>query len=269
MSWRAAAEVLEDATGLRPRVGVVLGSGLGAVADAVRGPTEIPYADLPGFPSCTVEGHGASAVVGLIGDVPVALLRGRAHLYEGFDPELVRTPVRALKAAGAEVLVLTNAAGSLHPELGPGRLMLISDHINLSGVNVLSGPNEDTLGERFTSLRDAYDPELRERLRTAARELGVDLAEGVYLAVFGPSFETAAEIRAFRTLGADAVGMSTVHETIVARHCGLRVAAVSAITNLAEGLSGGPLSHDQTLKDAARAAADLAPLLTRFVEGLR
>ena len=207
-------------------------------------------------------------MLGTIGEVPVAVLQGRAHLYEGIDPELVRTPVRALKAAGAEVLLLTNAAGSLRPDLGPGRLMLISDHINMSGINVLSGPNEDELGERFTSLGDAYDPELRERLRAGAAEIGVELGEGVYLAVSGPSFETAAEIRAFRTLGADAVGMSTVHETIVARHCGLRVAAVSAITNLAEGLSAEPLSHEQTLRDAARAAADLAPLVTEFVEGL-
>ena len=268
MSWREAAAVLQERSGLRPRVGVVLGSGLGAVAEGVQEPTEIDYSDLPGFPKPTVEGHGSRAVVGRIGGVPVAVLQGRAHLYEGVDPEFVRTPVRALRAAGAEILVLTNAAGSLRPELGPGRLMLITDHINLSATNVLSGPNEDELGERFTSLRDAYDAELRERLQAAAGELGVELGEGVYLAVSGPSFETAAEIRAFRTLGADAVGMSTVHETIVARHCGLRVVAVSAITNLAEGLAGEPLSHEQTLRDAARAAADLGPLVTRFVEGL-
>ena len=176
--------------------------------------------------------------------------------------------MRALRAAGAELLVLTNAAGSLNEAVGPGALMLITDHINLSGVNVLAGPNEPELGERFTSLRDAYDPALCDGLRAAAGELGIELAEGVYLAVGGPSFETPAEIRAFRTLGADAVGMSTVHETIVARHCGLRVAAVSAITNLAEGMSAEPLSHEQTLRDAARAAADLAPLVTRFVERL-
>ena len=268
MSWRAAASALEERSGLRPRVGVVLGSGLGAVAGAVQDPVEVGYEDLPGFPRPTVEGHGGRAVLGTMGGVPVAVLQGRAHLYEGVDPELVRTPVRALRAAGAEVLLLTNAAGSLRPELGPGRLMLISDHINLSGVNVLSGPNEDDLGERFTSLRDAYDPGLSARMRAAAGELGIELGEGVYLAVSGPSFETAAEIRAFRTLGADAVGMSTVHETIVARHCGLRVVAVSAITNLAEGLSDQPLSHEQTLRDAARGAADLAPLVTRFVEDL-
>jgi xanthosine phosphorylase len=268
VSWREAAAVIEEQAGLRPRVGVVLGSGLGVVAEAVEGATTIAYADLPGFPRPGVEGHGAMAVLGHIGGVPVALLQGRAHLYEGGDPVELRTPVRSLRAAGAEVLVLTNAAGSLRPEVGPGELMLISDHINLSGTNVLIGPNDDDLGPRFPSLRDAYDPELRARLRAAAGELEIGLAEGVYLAVSGPSFETPAEIRAFATLGADAVGMSTVHETIVARHCGLRVAALSAITNLAEGLGNQALSHDQTLRDAARAAEKLAPLLVRFVERL-
>jgi xanthosine phosphorylase len=266
MSYRDAAEVLVERAGFEPRVGVVLGSGLGAVAEAVQDPVRIGYGDLPGFPRPSVEGHGGTVVAGHIGDVPVAVLQGRAHLYEGVDHDLVRTPVRALCSAGAEVLVLTNAAGSLRPELGPGHLMIISDHINMSGVNVLTGPNDDGLGDRFTSLRDAYDPELREGLRAAAGELDLEVAEGVYLAVSGPSFETPAEIAAFRTLGADAVGMSTVHETIVARHCGLRVAAVSAITNFAEGMSDEPVSHEQTLRDAARAATDLAPLITRFVE---
>ena len=266
MTWRAAANVLTQRAGFEPRVGVVLGSGLGAVADAVEQPVEIGYGELPGFPKPGVEGHAGRAVLGRIGDVPVAVLQGRAHLYEGVDQDLVRTPVRALRAAGAEILLLTNAAGSLRPEMGPGSLMVISDHVNMSGVNVLAGPNEDELGDRFTNLRDAYDPRLRAGLRDAAGELGIELSEGVYLAVSGPSFETPAEIAAFRTLGADAVGMSTVHETIVARHCGLRVAAVSAITNLAEGMSDEPVSHEQTLRDAARAAADLAPLLTRFVE---
>ncbi|MGH2782529.1 MAG: purine-nucleoside phosphorylase, partial [Thermoleophilaceae bacterium] len=252
--------------GFEPRVGVVLGSGLGAVADAVEDAVEIGYGELPGFPKPGVEGHAGRALLGRISEVPVAVLQGRAHLYEGVDHDLVRTPVRALKAAGAETLLLTNAAGSLRPELGPGRLMLIADHINLSGANVLAGPNEDELGDRFTSLRDAYDPALRDELSAAAQELGVELEEGVYLAVSGPSFETPAEIAAFRTLGADAVGMSTVHETVVARHCGLRVAAMSAITNFAEGMGDEPVSHEQTLRDAARAAADLAPLITRFVE---
>jgi xanthosine phosphorylase len=268
MSHREAAQVMTERAKLRPRVGVVLGSGLGAVADAVTEPAAIDYADLPGFPRLTVAGHGGRAVLGRIGEVPVAVLQGRAHVYEGGELEAIRTPIRALRAAGAEILVLTNAAGSLRPEVGPGSLMLITDHINFSGVNVLAGPNDEEIGPRFPSLLDAYDPELRERLRAAASELGTELAEGVYAAVSGPTFETPAEIRALEILGADAVGMSTVHETAVARHAGLRVAAVSAITNLAEGMSDEPLSHEQTLRDAQRAADALAPLLVRFVEEL-
>jgi xanthosine phosphorylase len=266
VSFEEAAGVLRDHADVPPRIGIVLGSGLGAVAEAVDGAKVVGYDALPGFPRPSVEGHAGRAVLGRIRDVPVAVLQGRSHLYEGVDLERLRTPVRALCAAGAEILVLTSAAGSLRAEIGPGRLMLITDHINLTGVNVLAGPNADDLGPRFPSLRDAYDPALRPEMLAAADDLGIELAQGVYLAVSGPSFETPAEIRAFRTLGADAVGMSTVHETTVARHCGLRVAAVSAISNLAEGMSDRPLSHEQTLEDAARAAADLAPLLVRFVE---
>jgi xanthosine phosphorylase len=268
MTPAEAAAVMNERSGLRPRVGVVLGSGLGAVADAVADPTTIDYRELPGFPVPSVAGHGGQAVLGKIGDVPVAVLQGRAHVYEGGDLDEIRTPVRALRAAGADILVLTNAAGSLRPEVGPGSLMLISDHINLSGVNVLAGPNDEAVGPRFPSMRDAYDPELLAGFRSAAHELGTELAEGVYLAVSGPTFETPAEIRAFGTLGADAVGMSTVHETAVARHCGMRVAAISAISNLAEGMSDVRLSHEQTLQDAQRAAEDLVPLLVRFVERL-
>jgi xanthosine phosphorylase len=248
-----------------PRVGVVLGSGLGAVADAVEDPVVVGYEQLPGFPRPSVEGHAGKAVIGSIGGVPVAVLQGRAHLYEGGDLEALRTPVRALRAAGAEILVLTNAAGSLRPDVGPGSLMAITDHINLTGVNLLVGRNDDSVGPRFPSLRDAYDPDLLEVLRESARDAQVDLAEGVYLAVAGPSFETPAEIRAFRTLGADAVGMSTVQETILARHCGLRVAAVSVITNLAEGMTDEPLSHTQTLSAAEAGAGNLSRLLLEFI----
>lgn len=254
---------------LTPRVGIVLGSGLGAVADAVEGAVTVGYEDLPGFPRPGVQGHAGRAVLGHLQGVPVCVLMGRAHLYEGGDPGPRVTPVRALRAAGAEVLVLTNAAGSLHGDVGPGRLMALNDHINMTGRNPLEGPNDEAIGPRFPDLRDAYDPALRAELHAAAREVGIDLAEGVYLAVSGPSFETAAEIRAFRTLGADAVGMSTVHETILARHCGLRVAAVSAISNFAEGMSDVQLSHEQTLKDAQRAAGDLARLLETFVGRLQ
>jgi xanthosine phosphorylase len=252
----------------QPRVGIVLGSGLGAVAEAVEDPVVVGYEELPGFPRPSVEGHAGKAVIGSIGGVPVTVLQGRAHLYETRppgDPDAVRTPVRALRAAGASVLVLTNAAGSLRPEVGPGSLMAITDHINLTGVNLLMGPNDDSIGPRFPSLRDAYDPALLQTLRESARDARVDLAEGVYLAVTGPSFETPAEIRAFRTLGADAVGMSTVQETIVARHCGLRVVAVSVITNLAEGMIDEALSHEQTLSAAHAGAAELSRLLLEFI----
>jgi len=264
-----AASALIDRAGRSPRVGIVLGSGLGAVADAVGDANVIPYDELPGFPRPTVAGHAGQAVLGDLAGVTVAVLQGRQHLYEGGDPEPIRTPVRALRAAGADTLILTNAAGSLRPELGPGSLMAISDHINLTGHNPLTGPNDDAIGPRFPSLRDAYDPELRTTLHATADELGIPLADGVYLAVSGPSFETPAEIRAFGTLGADAVGMSTVPETIVARHAGLRVAAISTITNLAEGLSAEPLSHEQTLRDAQRAAGDLSRLIEAFVGRLQ
>jgi len=244
-----------------PRAALVLGSGLGEVADAVEDAVRIPYGELPGFPVSSVAGHAGRLVAGRLAGVPVVVLQGRAHLYEGVEPAALAVPVRTVRDLGAELIVFTNAAGSLRPEVGPGRLMAITDHINLTGRTPLVGPH-------FVGMGQAYDPELLERLRAAAAKAGVDLAEGVYLAVPGPSFETAAEIRAFRTLGADAVGMSTVLEVIAARHCGLRVAAVSAITNLAEGLSTEVLTHEGTLAAAGRAASDLGRVLRHFVEGL-
>jgi xanthosine phosphorylase len=247
-----------------PRLGIILGSGLGAVAEALEDAVVIPYTELPDFPAPSVHGHAGTLALGTLSGLPVACLQGRKHTYEGGDPGAMRGPVRALKAAGAEALFVTNAAGSLNADVGPGRLMAIADHINLLGVNPLTGPNDDAIGPRFPSLRDAYDPELRALLHTAADALGIALAEGVYLATAGPSFETPAEIRAFRTLGADAVGMSTVPEVILARHAGLEVAAVSAITNLAEGMGGEALSHEQTLRYANAAAGDLMRLIVEF-----
>jgi xanthosine phosphorylase len=250
--------------GFHARLGIVLGSGLGGVADALTNATRLPYGELDGFPQPTVQGHGGTLHLGELNGLEVAILQGRRHVYEGGDPGAMRVPIRTLKQLGADAVLVTNAAGSLRAEVGPGRLMAITDHINLLGVNPLTGPNDDAAGPRFPSLRDAYDPRLRRLLRDGARALDVDLAEGVYLATAGPSFETPAEIRAFRTLGADAVGMSTVPEAILARHCGLRVAAVSAITNLAEGMGGEPLSHEQTLRFAAVAAEDLTRLIGAF-----
>lgn len=269
MSGAAAAEAIAArAPGFRPRIALILGSGLGSLADAIADPVVIPYADLPGFHVSTVAGHAGRLVLGELAGVPVACLQGRAHVYEGVEPAALRAPIRALRAAGAEALVITSASGSLRPEVGPGRLLLVEDHINLMGVNPLLGPNDDEIGPRFPSMRDAYDPGLRAALRAAAQELDIPVTEGVYLAVAGPTFETPAEIRAFRRLGADAVGMSMVPEAIVARHCGLKVAGIATITNLAEGMSADTLSHEQTLRSAERAAGDVRRLVEGFLARL-
>jgi len=261
----AAAAIAARAPGSRPRVGLVLGSGLGALVDELEGVVTIPYADIPGFRVGTVSGHAGALSLGTLDGVPVACFQGRSHVYEGIEAAAVTTPIRTLRRLGAEILVLTNAAGSLRPEAGPGSLVALSDHINLQGFNPLVGPNDENVGPRFPTLLDAYDPELRAELHRAADELGTTLHDGVYLAVSGPSFETPAEIKAFRTLGADLVGMSTVPEAIVARHCGLRVAAISVVTNLAEGMGDVALSHEQTLEEGRRGAAALGPLLRRWV----
>lgn len=267
MSAEAVAHV-RARTGLVPRVGIVLGSGLGAVADAVQDAVSLPYAELPGFPQGSVAGHARTLHLGTLAGVPVAVLQGRAHLYEGVEPAALRVPIRTLRGLGAEAVLLTNAAGSLRADVPPGRLMALSDHINLMGTNPLIGPNDDEVGPRFVAMGATYDPALRAGLHAAASAEGIALAEGVYLAVTGPTFETPAEIRAFGVLGADAVGMSTVPEAIVAAHCGLRVAAVSCITNLAEGLGDEELSHEGTLAAAAVGAQDLARLIPRFLQEL-
>jgi xanthosine phosphorylase len=265
---QAAAVVAERAPGISPRLGLMLGSGLGELAQRLDDRVEIPYGDLPGFHVGGLAGHAGALVLGRLATRDVAIFSGRWHVYEGIDATAITTPIRTIKTLGADMLLLTNAAGSLRPEAGPGSLVCISDHINLLGFNPLTGPNDDAIGPRFPSLRDAYDPDLRARLHATADALGTELHDGVYLAVAGPSFETPAEIRAFRTLGADLVGMSTVPEVIAARHAGLRVAAISAVTNLAEGMGGEELSHEQTLRVAKEGAARLGPLIERFVSEL-
>ena len=266
MSVHAAAAIATArAAGLSPRIGLVLGSGLGGVAEELEDSVTIPYSELPGFRVGTVVGHAGALVLGSLAGVPVACLQGRSHLYEGIEASAVTTPIRTLKRLGCSAVLITNAAGSLRPEVAPGCLVGISDHINMLGFNPLTGANDEAFGPRFPSLSGTYDPELRAGLHAAADALGTPLHDGVYLAVTGPSFETPAEIRAFRTMGADLVGMSTVPEAIVARHCGLRVAAVSVVTNLAEGMGDVALSHEQTLAEGERGAASLAPLLRRWV----
>jgi xanthosine phosphorylase len=238
------------------------------LADRIEDATAIPYSELPGFPEPGVEGHAGRLVLGRFGGVPVACLQGRVHLYEGQPPRAVQTLVRTLKVMGCEILLVTNAAGSLRLDVEPGSLMMIEDHINLQPTNPLVGPNDDDFGPRFPPMAGAYDADLRGELRSAASDLGITLHEGIFVACLGPNFETPAEIRAFQALGGDSVGMSVVPEVIVARHCGLRVAAISVLTNLAAGLTFDELSHEQTLHYANLAADDLGRLIERFLERL-
>lgn len=260
------AALIRDRAGAAPvRLGLVLGSGLGHLADAVDG-VAVPYADLPGFPHAGVSGHVPKLVVGDLEGVRVAVFGGRAHYYETGDPAAMRLPLAVLKALGAEALILTNAAGSMRPGIGPGDLMLLSDHINFSGLNPLIGEPTDA---RFVPMTEAHDPALRAGLKAAAAAEGVALPEGVYAWYSGPSFETPAEIRAIRALGADAVGMSTVPEVILARFLGLRVAAISTVTNMAAGLSDEQISHAHTKAMAPLGAAKLERVLRAFLRALR
>jgi purine-nucleoside phosphorylase len=242
-------------------VGLILGSGLGHLAEAVEG-VAIPYSELPGFPHAGVSGHNPKLVIGDLAGTRVAVLGGRAHYYESGDAAVMRGPIELLRALGAERLILTNAAGSFRPDIPPGDLMLLSDHINFSGLNPLIGEPTDA---RFVNMTDAYDPAIRVALRASAEAEGVALPEGVYAWYSGPSFETPAEIRAIRTLGADAVGMSTVPEVILARFFGLKVAAVSTITNMAAGLSDEAISHEHTKAMAPRGAEKLERVLRRYL----
>jgi purine-nucleoside phosphorylase len=255
---------------LTPRIGIVLGSGLGAVADSVVERVVIPYAEIPHFPRSTVEGHTGRIVAGLLGGVPVAMMQGRVHFYEGYSPQQVTFPMRTLGALGLRAVVLTNAAGGIAEGYHVGQLVALSDHINLMGWNPLAGPNEPRFavragaGLRFFDMTEAYSKALRVLAKEAAAEEGFTLAEGVYLAVSGPSFETPAEIRAFRALGATLVGMSTVPETIVARHMGIEVLGISCATNLAAGLGATQLSHEEVFETGRLVEQRLAGLLKRL-----
>jgi purine-nucleoside phosphorylase len=253
---------------VRPRVGVVLGSGLGGFADAVEDPVELPYAEIPGWPVSTAVGHAGTLVLGTFGGVPVAVMKGRAHLYEGVPAAKVVFGVRVLSGLGVESLVLTNACGALDPGIAPGTLVAVSDHLNLQGTSPLVGPNDDTLGPRFPDMTDAYDRAYRALAREAAERLGIRLGEGVYAAWLGPAFETPAEIRMLRTLGADLVGMSTVPEVLAARHMGIRCLALSCVTNAAAGVLPEPIHHERVLEVGARAAGDLVALLREVLPAL-
>jgi purine-nucleoside phosphorylase len=260
-----AAEHVLARTPLRPTIGLVLGSGLGAFAHTLTDATAIAFGEIPHFPTSTAVGHKGELVIGRSRGVPVAVMAGRVHFYEGYTPQQVVFPVRVLARLGVRVLVLTNAAGAVNLSFKPGELMVLSDHLNLTGTHPLIGPNDDSLGPRFPDLSAAYDPALRAAVEAACRAAGVTVHSGVYAALSGPSYETPAEIRMLRTLGADAVGMSTVPEVIAARHMGLRVAALSCITNMAAGVLDQPLDHREVLEVGERVKTGLLEVLARVV----
>jgi purine-nucleoside phosphorylase len=265
---REAVRFLESRTVLRPRVAVVLGSGLGAFAEELSEPAEIPYAEIPGWPCATAVGHAGRLVFGRIGAVPVAVMAGRVHLYEGYTPAQVTFGVRVLGSLGVRTVVFTNAAGGINLGLERGGLVLISDHINLQGSNPLVGPNDDALGPRFPDMSEAYARELRAIAHETGSELGIRLAEGVYAAVLGPSYETPAEIRYLRAIGADLVGMSTVPEVIAANHMGMRVLGISCVTNMAAGILPQRISHAEVLETGEMVRGTLVKLLKALLPRL-
>jgi len=246
----------------------VLGSGLGTLAGELRNPVVISYKDLPGFDECTVLGHEGNLYLGELHGVPIVCMQGRFHAYEGKSNTLLQTPIRTMKLLGCDTLLITNITGSLHPNLRPGDLTLISDHINFSFGNPLVGHNDLNFGPKFTPMGNAYDKDLRTHIKAAAKRLDIPLDESVYVGTLGPSFETAAEIRAFRLMGADVVGMSTVPEVIVARHCGLRVATISTISNMATGLAEEELNHELSLEWVSRSKENLVLLISASIATL-
>lgn len=243
-----AAEFISSKTSVRPEIGLILGSGLGVLGDDLEDAVTIAYADIPHFPVSTVEGHAGDLIIGKLQGRSVALMRGRFHMYEGYEPERTALPVRVMKALGVTTLLVTNAAGGVNLDYKAGDLMLISDHINLTGRNPLVGPNDNALGMRFPDMSEAYSRRLREIAKQTASQLGFEVQEGVYVGLLGPNYETPAEIRMLRTLGGDAVGMSTVSEVIVARHSGMEVLGISCISNMAAGILDQPLSHAEVME---------------------
>ncbi|MDR3478096.1 MAG: purine-nucleoside phosphorylase [Gammaproteobacteria bacterium] len=249
-----------------PKMGIILGSGLSSLAEQLVDPITIPYQAIPGLTTGGVAGHASLMVLGHLNGIPVVCLKGRIHLYEGVPYDPVRMLIRIVKQLGAHTLIVTGAAGSLREDVGPGELMMINDHINFHPGNPLAGPNDESVGPRFVGMENAYDVALSETMTKVAERLNIPLPAGVYFSVLGPSFETPAEIRAYRILGADAIGMSVVPEVIIARHCGLHVVGVAAITNLAAGMSSEKITHDGTLHFGELAARKLVKLIPAFIK---
>lgn len=260
-----AARIIRARMKVEPRIGVVLGSGLGAFADQFEEAVSIPYEEIPGFGRSTAEGHAGQLVIGKIEQVPLLAMKGRLHYYEGYSLEEVTFPVRTFKLLGLKTIILTNASGGINVQLSPGTLMVITDHLNLMSANPLRGSNDDRFGPRFPDMSAVYSPELQEIVMEEAREINLDVRRGVYAALAGPSYETPAEIHLMRNFGADAVGMSTVPEAIVARHMDLEVLGISCITNLAAGVSDEPINHEDVMATGVRVSATFAQLLKRVV----
>ncbi len=260
-----AAEFIFSKTALRPKIALVLGSGLGAFADEFSSATKIPYVKIPHFPQSTAIGHAGKLVIGKVGAIPVAGMQGRVHLYEGYSVKEVAFPIRVFARMGVKAVILTNAAGGIKQEFVQGRLVAISDHINLQGVNPLSGPNEERFGARFPDMTSAYDRKFREMALGEGKRMGIGMDEGVYAALAGPNYETPAEIRYLREIGADLVGMSTVPEVIAARHSGIRVLGISCVTNAAAGILDRPLRHEEVLDTAERVKEQFIGLLKAII----
>ena len=260
-----AARTIRARTTLDGRVAVVLGSGLGGFADEFEESVRIPYAEIPGFAASTVAGHAGSLVIGKVGPVPVVAMQGRVHSYEGYSLEEVTFPIRTFKLLGIETLLLTNAAGGINVQLSEGTLMIISDHLNLMGVNPLRGPNDERFGPRFPDMTEVYSRELQETVVEEASALGIEVRRGIYAALSGPSYETPAEIHMLRSFGVDAIGMSTVPEAIVARHMGMKVLGISCITNMAAGISDSPINHEEVMEIGNRVRDTFTLLLRRII----
>ena len=256
-----AAKFLLSQTQLRPKIGLVLGSGLGGFADELSGATRVPYANIPFFPRSTAVGHAGQMVIGTAAGIPVAAMQGRVHLYEGYSAQEVAYPMRVFDQMDVHAVILTNAAGGINLEYKQGALVVITDHLNLQGQNPLAGPNDDRYGPRFPDMSQAYWKPYREMALQAAKRLGKTLYQGVYAGLLGPSYETPAEIRYLRTIGADLVGMSTIPEVIAARHMGVKVLAISCVTNMAAGILDQPITHDEVLQTGERVKGDFLALL--------
>ncbi|OFO62835.1 purine-nucleoside phosphorylase [Peptoniphilus sp. HMSC075B08] len=250
----------------QPEIGIVLGSGLGDFADAIEDKIEIPYTEIPGFPVSTVKGHDGKLIFGKINSKEVCVMKGRIHYYEGYDIKEVVYPIEVLAGLGIKTLILTNAAGGVNTDFEPADLMIINDHINLMGKNPLIGPNDEDLGPRFPDMTDLYNKDLIEVAEKSAKKLGIDIQEGVYMYFTGPSYETAAEVRMARILGADAVGMSTVPEAIIARHRGLKILGISTITNMSTGILDTPLDHTEVVEVGQEVAGKFKELLKEIIE---